>query len=79
VTWHPVGSRRSLDVLASTRLPLASVLVPASDAAVYVQTLTAAIIFAVGLWLSRGNRSLMTFVGGLAILTAAGMALRTLH
>ncbi len=58
---------------------LASVLLPATDRAVYTQAVVAAMVFAAVAWLVRRNRDLLMFVGGLATVTAAAMALRTVH
>lgn len=56
-----------------------SVLWPATDTAVAVQAATVTALFMSGAWFARRNRDLLAFVGGLAALTGAAMALRTLH
>lgn len=52
---------------------------PRTDAGVFVQVAVAVPVFAIALWWVRHNRDLRTFVVGVATLTFAWFALRTLH
>ena len=52
---------------------------PATDAGVYAQAVGAFLAYGLALFLVRRNRDLLVFVVGLATITFALMALRTLH
>lgn len=52
---------------------------PRTDAGAYVQAAIATLIFGIALWRVRHDRDIRTFVIGLATLTFAWFALRTLH
>lgn len=52
---------------------------PRTDAGVFVQVALALAAFGAALWRVRRNRDLLTFVVGLATLTFALIAVRTLH
>jgi hypothetical protein len=54
-------------------------LLPRTDAGALAQAVTAALVAAGALVAVRHNRDLQWFVGGLASLTFAWFALRTLH
>jgi hypothetical protein len=52
---------------------------PRTDAGAFTQAAVAGALFGVVLWRVRRNREILTFVAGLATLTFAWFALRTLH
>ncbi len=52
---------------------------PRTDAGAFVQAAIAVPIFGIALWRVRHNRDIRTFVVGVATLTFAWFALRTLH
>ncbi len=52
---------------------------PRTDAGAFVQAAIAVLIFGIALWHVRHDRDIRTFVVGLATLTFAWFALRTLH
>ncbi|MBA2280033.1 MAG: hypothetical protein H0W25_02215 [Acidimicrobiia bacterium] len=52
---------------------------PRTDAGAFVQAAIAAPIFGIALWRVRHNRDIRTFVAGLACITIAWFALRTVH
>ncbi len=52
---------------------------PRTDAGALAQAAVAALLFGIGLWRARHNRDVLTFVAGLATITVAWFALRTLH
>lgn len=52
---------------------------PRTDAGAFTQAAVAAGLFGVALWRARRNRDVLTFVAGLATITFAWFALRTLH
>lgn len=54
-------------------------LLPTTDGGVYAQAAGLVVVTAVALVLVRRNRDLVVFVTGVAVLTAALMALRTVH
>lgn len=54
-------------------------LLPRTDAGALSQAVTAAVVYMAALVSVRRNRDLMWFVGGLASLTFAWFALRTVH
>lgn len=58
---------------------LVDLALPRTDAAVLVQVVVALLVFGLALWKVRHDRDLRTFVAGLATLTLALFALRTLH
>lgn len=52
---------------------------PRTDAGAFVQAAIAVPIFGIAVWRVRHNRDIRTFVVGVATLTFAWFALRTLH
>jgi hypothetical protein len=58
---------------------LADLLLPRTDAGALVQLVVAICVFAPALWVVRQDRDLRAFVAGLATLTFAWFALRTVH
>ena len=58
---------------------MVELLLPRTDAGVLAQTVTAALVYTGALVAVRRNRDLLWFVGGLATLTFAWFALRTIH
>lgn len=52
---------------------------PKTDAGVLAQAVGAAVLFAAAAIVVRRNRELLVFVAGLASITAAWFALRTVH
>lgn len=58
---------------------LRDLLLPATDGGVYAQAVGLVVVIVVALVVVRRNRDLVVFVAGVAVLTAALMALRTLH
>ena len=58
---------------------LVQLALPRTDAGAFVQAAIAVPIFGIALWRVRHNRDIRTFVVGLATLTFAWFALRTLH
>jgi hypothetical protein len=54
-------------------------LLPRTDAGALAQAVTAAVLYTGALVAVRRNRDLLWFVGGLATLTFAWFALRTVH
>ena len=54
-------------------------LLPRTDAAVLVQALVAAVVFATALLLARRNRELVLLVIGVATVTGGLFGLRALH
>lgn len=58
---------------------LRDLLLPATDGGVYAQAVGLAVVTVLALVLVRRNRDLVVFVVGVAVFTAALMALRTLH
>lgn len=58
---------------------LVDLALPRTDAGAFVQAAIAVPIFGIALWRVRHNRDIRTFVVGLATLTFAWFALRTLH
>ena len=52
---------------------------PRTDAGAFVQAAIAVPVFGIALWRVRHNRDIRTFVVGVATLTFAWFALRTLH
>lgn len=55
------------------------ILLPRTDAGALAQAVTAGVVFTGALVAVRRNRDLLWFVGGLATLTFAWFALRTVH
>jgi hypothetical protein len=58
---------------------LVDLALPRTDAGAFVQAAIAVPIFGIALWRVRHDRDIRTFVVGLATLTFAWIALRTLH
>jgi len=58
---------------------LVDLALPRTDAGAFVQAAIAVPIFGIALWRVRHNRDIRTFVVGVATLTFAWFALRTLH
>ena len=58
---------------------LVDLALPRTDAGAFTQAAVAAAVFGVALWRARHNRDVLTFVAGLATITFAWFALRTLH
>jgi hypothetical protein len=58
---------------------LVDLALPRTDAGAFLQAAIAVPIFGIALWRVRHNRDTRTFVAGLATLTFAWFALRTLH
>jgi hypothetical protein len=58
---------------------LLDLVLPRTDAGVHFQTVVAVVVFSAALWWTRRNRDLLTFVAGLATITFAWFALRTVH
>jgi hypothetical protein len=58
---------------------LKDLLLPRTDAGALAQAIAAAVLFSVALIAVRRNRDLIWFVAGLASLTFAWFALRTVH
>ncbi len=58
---------------------LVDLALPRTDAGAFVQAAIAVPIFGIALWRARHNRDIRTFVAGLATITFAWLALRTLH
>lgn len=58
---------------------LFDLLLPRTDAGVFVQVAAAALIYPVLIWLSRHNREIMTFFVGLGVFTFAFFGLRMVH
>jgi hypothetical protein len=58
---------------------MVELLLPRTDAGALAQTVTAAVVYTGALVAVRRNRDLLWFVGGLATLTFAWFALRTIH
>jgi len=58
---------------------LVDLTLPRTDAGAFVQVAIAVLIFGIALWRVRHNRDTRTFVAGLAMVTFAWFALRTLH
>lgn len=58
---------------------LTELALPRTDAGALVQVVVAICVFAPGVWFVRRDRDLRAFVAGLATLTFAWFALRTLH
>ena len=58
---------------------MADLLLPRTDAGALAQAVGAAVAYTGALIAVRRNRDLMWFVGGLATLTFAWFALRTVH
>jgi hypothetical protein len=54
-------------------------LLPRTDPGVLAQVIALVALGAALLWLARPNRELQWFIGGVVVLTAGFMALRTLH
>lgn len=54
-------------------------LLPRTDAGVLAQLIVAVVVFGALAVAVRRNRDLLVFVGGLATVTAAWFALRTVH
>ena len=52
---------------------------PRTDGGALAQTVVAAVVFGSALVALRRNRDLVWFVGGLAVITFAWFALRTVH
>ncbi len=52
---------------------------PRTDAGAFTQAVVAVPVFGCALWRVRHNRDLVTFVAGLAVMTFAWFALRTVH
>jgi hypothetical protein len=66
-------------VIAAARADVVELLLPRTDAGAVAQAVAAAVATAGALIAVRRNRDLVWFVGGLAALTFAWFALRTLH
>ncbi len=58
---------------------LVDLALPRTDAGVFVQAAIAVPVFGIAVWRVRHNRDIRTFVVGVATLTFAWFALRTLH
>jgi hypothetical protein len=58
---------------------MAEVLLPRTDAGALAQAIGAAVVYSGALIAVHRNRDLLWFVGGLATLTFARFALRTVH
>lgn len=58
---------------------LVELALPRTDAGVLAQAGVASVIFGFAVWRARHNPDLRTFLAGLATLTFAWFALRTLH
>ena len=58
---------------------LVDLALPRTDAGAFLQAAIAVPIFGIALWRVRHNRDIRSFVAGLATLTFAWFALRTLH
>ncbi|MGQ0618276.1 MAG: hypothetical protein ACT4PW_15030 [Acidimicrobiia bacterium] len=58
---------------------LVDLALPRTDAGAFAQAAVAVPVFGFALWRLRRNREIRTFVAGLATLTFAWFALRTLH
>lgn len=58
---------------------LVELALPRTDAGAFAQVVLAVPIFSLALWRVRHNPDLRTFVAGLAMLTFAWFAVRTLH
>jgi hypothetical protein len=58
---------------------LAELVLPRTDAGALVQLVVAICVFAPARWFVRQDRDLRAFVAGLATLTFAWFALRTVH
>jgi len=58
---------------------LVDLALPRTDAGAFVQAAIAVPIFGIAIWRVRHNRDIRTFVAGLAMITFAWFALRTLH
>lgn len=58
---------------------LVDLALPRTDAGAFVQAAIAVPIFGIAVWQVRHNRDIRAFVVGLATLTFAWFALRTLH
>jgi hypothetical protein len=58
---------------------LVDLALPRTDAGAFVQAAIAVPIFGIAVWRVRHNRDIRTFVVGVATLTFAWFALRTLH
>jgi len=58
---------------------MTDLLLPRTDAGAAFQVASAAVVYGPLLWATRRNREVQTFVFGLAVLTFAWFALRTLH
>ena len=58
---------------------LVDLALPRTDAGAFVQAAIAVPIFGIALWRVRHNRDIRAFVAGLAVITFAWFALRTLH
>lgn len=58
---------------------LVDLALPRTDAGAFTQAAVASALFGLGLWRVRRNRDVLTFVAGLATITFAWFALRTLH
>ena len=58
---------------------LVDLALPRTDAGAFVQAAIAVPIFGIAVWRVRHNRDIRTFVVGVATLTLAWFALRTLH
>lgn len=58
---------------------MVELLLPRTDAGALAQTVTAAFVYRDALVAVRRHRDLLWFVGGLATLTFAWFALRTIH
>ncbi len=58
---------------------LVDLALPRTDAGAFTQAAVVAALFSAALWRARRNRDVLTFVAGLATITFAWFALRTLH
>ena len=58
---------------------LVDLALPRTDAGAFVQAAIAVPVFGIAVWRVRHNRDIRTFVFGVATLTFAWFALRTLH
>lgn len=58
---------------------LVDLALPRTDAGAFTQAAVALPLFGLALWHVRRNRDVLTFVAGLAMMTVAWFALRTLH
>ncbi len=58
---------------------LVDLALPRTDAGAFAQAAVALLLFGCALWRVRHNRDVLTFVAGLAVMTFAWFALRTVH